>query len=47
MLKSIYQQLNQHLNLRMNWEKLGPNLNFTVENIMVNLHKMKLATFQI
>ena len=29
----------------MNWEKLYPNLNFTVENKMGNLHKIRLFTF--
>ena len=27
------------LNLMMNWEKLNPNLSFTTENKMENLHK--------
>ena len=31
----------------MNWEKLGPNLSFTVENKARNLHKMNLLIFQI
>ena len=36
--------LDQHykvpiLNLLVNWEKLCPNLSFTVENKMGNLHK--------
>ena len=31
----------------MNWEKLGPNLNSTVENEMSNLHKISLLYFQI
>ena len=31
----------------MNWEKLGPNLNSTVENEMGNLHKISLFYFQI
>ena len=35
------------LNLWMNWEKLGPNLCFTVENKASNLHKIKLLLFQI
>ena len=30
----------------MNWEKLGPNLSFTVENEMGNLHKIMLFSFQ-
>ena len=29
-----------------NWEKLCPNLSFTVENKINNLHKIKLFTFQ-
>ena len=28
----------------MNWEKLYPNLNFTVENKMGNLHKIEFRT---
>ena len=31
----------QILNLWMNWENLLPNLSFTVENKMGNLHKTK------
>ena len=34
------------LNLRMNWEKLGPNISFTVKNKARNLHKIKLFLFQ-
>ena len=30
----------------MNGDKLGPKLNFTVENKVDNLHKIKLFTFQ-
>ena len=30
----------------MNWEKLDPNLTLTIENKMVNLHKLKLFSFQ-
>ena len=32
---------------RMNWEKLCPNFNFTVENTKGNLHKVKLPRFKI
>ena len=40
----VYTAQEQHLkiqilNLWMNWEKLCPNLNFAVENKMMNLHK--------
>ena len=34
------------LNLRMNWNKLGSNLSFTVENKTGNLHKTRLLIFQ-
>ena len=30
----------------MNWEKLDLNLTLTIENKMVNLHKLKLFSFQ-
>ena len=30
----------------MNWEKLGPNLSFSVEKKMGNLHKIWLFPFQ-
>ena len=36
---------NPSLNIRMNQEKLCPNLSFTVEN-RGNLYKMGLVTFQ-
>ena len=32
--------------LRMNWEKLSPSLNFTVENKMGSLHNIRLVIFQ-
>ena len=35
------------LNLWMNWEKLCPNLSFTVENKIGNLHKTRLFARQI
>ena len=35
-----------NLNLRMNWENLGPNLSFTLANKASNLHKIKLLLFQ-
>ena len=31
---------------KVNWEKLGSNLCFTVENKASNLHKIKLLLFQ-
>ena len=34
-----------NLNLLMNWENLCPNLSFTVQNEMGNLHKTRLFTF--
>ena len=34
------------LHLWMNWEKLSPNLSFTVESKIGNLHKVRLFTFQ-
>ena len=37
--------LIQILNLRMNWERIYPNLSFTVENKMGNLHKERMVTF--
>ena len=35
------------MHLWMNWEKLYPNLDFTVENKMGNLRKIMLFTFQM
>ena len=35
----------QILNLRMNWEGICPNLSFTLENKMGNLHKERMARF--
>ena len=37
---------NPKLTLRVNWEKLCPNLSFTVENKDGNLLKIRLDTFQ-
>ena len=34
------------LHLWMNWENLSPNLSFTVESKIGNLHKVRLFTFQ-
>ena len=31
----------------MNWEKIFPNLNFTVENKMGNLHKKGWSHFKL
>ena len=35
-----------NLNMWMNWENVCPNLSFTVENQIGNLHKISLLTFQ-
>ena len=37
---------NPILNLKINWEKLCPNLSFTVENMMGNSNKKRMVTFQ-
>ena len=47
----LYAAQNQHfkikiLNLWMIWEKLCPNLSFTVENKMGNLHKKEWSHFK-
>ena len=34
------------LNLWINWENVCPNIRFTVENKISNLHKIRLFTFQ-
>ena len=34
------------LNLWMNWGNLCPNLSFTVQNGVDNLHKIRLLTFE-
>ena len=34
------------LNLWMTWKNVCPNLSFTVENKISNLHKIRLLTFQ-
>ena len=34
------------LHLSMNWQKLYPNLNFTIENKIGILHKIRLFEFQ-
>ena len=34
------------LNLQMNWEELDPNLSFTFQNVMVNVHKISLSHFK-
>ena len=50
--KNLEMQLNTNtqkiaiLNLWMNWKNLCPNLSFTVENKIGNLHKIRLFTFQ-
>ena len=49
-LKSLWELETQNipiLHLWMNWEKLYPNLNFTVENKMGNFHEIRLLTFQM
>ena len=35
-----------NLDLWINWQNVCPNLSFTVENKIGNLHKIRLFTFQ-
>ena len=49
-MEKVYAAQDQYFkvqisNLLMNWEKLCPNLSFTVENKMTNLHKISMVTF--
>ena len=45
-LENIQNSKIHVLNLQMNWEELDPNLSFTFQNVMVNVHEISLSHFK-
>ena len=46
-ISHLFYELGKTLNLWMRWENLCPNLSFTVENKMENLHKRGWPHFRL